>query len=341
MSSTLLAPVDPWQIEIIAIVGRSHSSTERRALSRDVERGLLIRLRHGAYVDRQGFESLSPEDQHVVRARAFVAVSAAPVLFSHWTAALLQGLPVMRERLGALHITVEEDDLRHQQGVVTHQFIVTDSEVVRFGEVAATAVGRTVVDVAGASPFEEGVMAADAALAAGVSRVMLEEAAELAGPRRAARRIEQVIAFAHPGAESAGESRMRVTLMRLGVEVPELQHRIVLADGGQVFLDGLLRSARVGLEFDGVEKYLNPTMAPEGAGKAVVAEKRREDEARRGLRGLLRMGWVEAGSVARLRGMLKDVGVFPTRPRTSFAAYCASALEARPRFLPRRPRWRA
>jgi GNAT superfamily N-acetyltransferase len=324
-------PIDPWRIEILVVARMARSSAERSAISRDVERGLLLRLRPGAYVDRVGFGALSPEEQHVVRIRAVVATSGGPVLVSHWSAAVLHGRPVLRSRLGSVHVTVPEDDDRHREGVVTHHFLVDDAEVVRHGQLIVTSIGRTVVDIAGGSPFEEGVMVADAALRSGVPREVLEEAVELAGARRASRRIAEVVAFGHPGAESAAESRYRVSSMRAGFEVPVLQRRIVLADGSEVFLDGWYPSVNTGVEVDGDEKYLDPKMAPEGAGRAVLKEKRREDEVRLDLRALVRIGWVQSGSATAVQTVLARVGVRPSRPRTPIQAYIEAARHARPR----------
>jgi len=331
MNSRLVGPVDPWRLEIITVSGGSRSSTERAAISRDVDRGLLIRLCPGGYAERAGFESLSPEQQHVVRLRAIAGASATPVLFSHWSAAAVHGLPVLRARLSTVHQTVVEDDDRHRTGVVTHRFVVEDAEVVRLGDLLVTGLGRTVVDIAGAGPFEEGVMAADGALLAGVPRAVLEAAVDLAGVRRASRRIADVVAFADPGAESAAESRLRVSLMRLGVEVPELQHPIRLRNGRLAHVDAWLRSSDVGIEVDGEQKYLDAGMAPEGAGRAVIKEKRREDEVRLGLRALVRVGWIQTGSTTALRAVLSRVGVRATRPRTTLAAYCERARRSVPR----------
>lgn len=341
MNSLVTAAMDSWSIEIVAVVRSAYSSIERRSISRDVERGLLVRLLPGAYVERSAYAACSPEEQHVVRMRALAAVSGEPVVFSHWSAAVLHGLPVSWSRLDRLHVTAAHDDERHRVGIGTHVFLLSDPEVVAFGDLLATGAGRTVVDVAGASPFEEGVAAADGLLRAGMPRELLEAAVDLAGPRRATRRIDRVVAFADPGAESAGESRMRVVLMRLGVEVPELQHPVELRSRATAYLDAYLRSAVVGIEVDGDAKYLDPRMAPEGAGRALVAEKRREDEVRLDLRGLVRPSWAQTGSTAAMRALLLAVGVRPTRPRTSFAAYCERARRSRPRFVPRVRAWRA
>jgi len=331
MTAPLVVPIDPWRLEIIAVVGGSHSSADRMALSRDVQRGLLIRIRPGAYVEREAFLALSPEEQHIVRVRALAAVSSEQPIVSHWSAAVLHGLPVLRPRLTAVHVTVPSDDHRHRQGLVTHGFVVDDSEIVQRGELRVTALGRTIVDIAGAVPLEEGVIAVNGALVRGVRREYLEAAVEQAGQRRAAHRIADAIAIGHPGAESAAESRTYVSLMRSGFEVPVLQSPVRLSDGSTAWLDELLATAGVGIEVDGEQKYRDARMARSGAAQAVIEEKRREDELRLELRGLVRPGWVQSGSATAMRSLLARVGVHPTTPRTPFTEYCAAARVALPR----------
>lgn len=330
--------VSPWRIELIVVRDGSHNGGERSSVSRDVERGLFVRLRRGVCVERVAFQAMSEEDQHIVRMRALAAISDAPVVFSHWSAAVLHHVPVLNRRMRLLHTTVSERRSRGQDGVSGHLFALTDQEIVQFGPLLATTIGRTVVDVAGGGTFEEGVMVADAALHAGVEREHLEAAVDLAGPRRAGRRMADVVAFADAGAESAAESQSRVTMFRVGVEPPVLQFRIVLADGSEVFLDFEFPSVGAGGEVDGVKKYLDPTLAKEGAGRAIYREKLREDEVRTRVNGLARWGWVQSGNVALLRPVLARVGVLTAKPRATFADYCARAREGRARWVSRRPR---
>jgi hypothetical protein len=199
--------------------------------------------------------------------------------------------------------------------------------------VRVTAIARTVVDIAGATPFGEGLMAADAALLAGVPRVVLEQAMALAGPRQAARRIADVVAVAHPGAESAAESMTRSNLIRLGYEPPELQHALWDEWGLVAFLDFFFRRFRVGGEADGLMKYLDPALAPSGAGRAVVHEKLREDRVLPLVHGLARWGWREATNATLLRQKLARSGVHPASPRARIADYAAAARDAQPRRL--------
>ncbi|MFD1721482.1 type IV toxin-antitoxin system AbiEi family antitoxin domain-containing protein [Amnibacterium endophyticum] len=330
-------PPDPWRIDVVVVRNGSHTSTERSALRRGVEAGELLRIGHGLLVDAADFTSLDPEAQHVVRMRAIAAGSSRPVVFSHASAAVVHGLPVLRQRLRTVHTTVARLGDRSTAGVTGHVFALLEQEVVEVHGLLVTTPARTVVDVAGSRPFEEGVITADGALRAGLLRSELRSAADLAGPRQAATRILDVIAFAHPGAESAAESRFRTTAMRLGLEVPVLQYRVVRADGSEAFIDGVFPIARAAVEVDGDRKYLDPALAPDGAAAALLLEKRRQDEVQSHFARLVRIGWVQSGSAALLGPVLARVGVLPQRPRPGLAAYAAAAALAGPRLHLGRP----
>ena len=321
-----------WDLALVVVHGGSHSSGERSSIVRDVEHGRLLRLRKGVHVDRAAFEALTAEQRHVVQMRAVEAVSPVPVVFSHFSALVLHGLPVLRSRLDRVHTTVATAGARGRDGVAGHVFPLSEEEVVRGGPLLATAVGRSVVDVAGAARFGEGLMAADAVLRSGSPRSLLAAAADLAGPRNAGRRITDVVAVAHPGAESANESMSRAGMIRLGYWPPELQHALWDAEGLVAYLDFWFRRFRVGGEADGLQKYLDPSMARSGAGRAVYDEKRREDRVLPLVDGLARWGWPEAVDPNRLRLKLAAVGVVPASPRATIADYAAAARDARPRF---------
>jgi len=322
-----------WDLGLIVVRDGSHSSGERSAITRDVERGVLARLRPRVYADRSVWEALSAEQRHIAMIRAVAESSDEPVLFSHASAAVLHGLPVVRRHLLRVHTTASTAAERGRGDVAGHLFAVQDEEVVTIGSLQVTAIGRTVVDLAGAAPFGEGLMAADAALLAGVPRALLEQAVDLAGPRQAARRIAAVVAVAHPGAESAAESMTRSNLIRLGYEPPELQFALWDEWGLVAFLDFFFRRFRVGGEADGLKKYLDPALARSGAGRAVVDEKLREDRVLPLVHGLARWGWREATDATLLRQKLARSGVHPSSPRATIADYAAAARDAQPRRL--------
>lgn len=333
----LAEPADPWLLELVVVRDGSHDGGERRALSRDVERGLLTRVVAGAYVERTGFEALSPEGRHIVVMRAVTATSDRPPVHSHWSAAVLFGLPVLHARLGTVHVTVDRAGSRGRRGVSGHVFPLRPDEVLKIGGLLVTTAPRTVIDVAGSGTFAEGVMVADRTLHDGFARDALERAIDVAGPRNASARMRRVVSFAAPGSDSALESRGRTTMRRLGVEPPVLQHRIALRGGRSAFLDFSLERAHVGVEGDGKVKLLDPRLSPAEAKWALVQEKRREDELRLGLRGLGRFGWEASLSTRLLGGILARVGIDLHGPRATVADYCARAAEGRARFVPRRP----
>jgi len=321
-----------WDLELI-VVRRSHIDGERSALRRDVERGMLIRLRQGVYTLRAPYLALSLEQQHIVQMRAVAAVAPGLTVFSHVSAGVAHGLPVLRTRLNRVHTTVPTLTQRGRDGVAAHVFAVRPSEVVQLGPLTVTSIGRTVVDLAGALPFGEGLMAADAALRAGIPRELLEAARDLAGPRRAERRIADVIAVAHPGAGSANESMSRSHLIRMGFEPPELQHPLWDHLGFVGFLDFFFRRWGIGGEADGLAKYRDPAFAAAGTSQALIDEKLREDRVLPLVAGLARWGWAVSISAPRLRDTLGAFGVVPAWPLATVADYAAEARAARPRIV--------
>ena len=327
----ILPRVNPWLIELIVVRARTHGDAERRSLARDVTRGLLVRVRLGVYVDSGAWKAVGIDGQHVVRMRALAAVAGRPPVFSHWSAALVHGLAFMRPGSSDVHVTDPDPAQRGRKGVAGHVRALGREEVVRVGELLVTALPRTVVDVAAASAFEDGVVIADGALSAGLPRELLEEAVDLAGPRHGGVRAARAIAFGHPGGESAGESRSRTTMFVLGVEPPDLQVAIWDEQGLAGVVDGCWRRLRAVGEMDGAKKFLDPKLAPKGAGQVLYDEKRREDRVRAQASALARWGWVEACTARLLQPILARIGVLPLERPPTLGDWAALARSARPR----------
>jgi hypothetical protein len=235
------------------------------------------------------------------------------------------------EHLDRVHVTAPDERRRGIDGVLVHAFPCSAQEIREVGELLVTDAARTVVDIAGATRFRAGVVTADGALCAGLPREVLEQAVDLAGLRRASGRIGDVVSFAHPGAESAAESDTRVSMFEIGIEPQELQHEVRDGTGLAGVLDTFDRRRRIGTEVDGLEKYLNPRLAPQGAGPAVVKEKWREDRVRAEIRGLARFGAAEARVPSRLRPILARVGLHRADHRPTLDDWAREAHSARPR----------
>ena len=261
--------------------------------------------------------------------RALAAMVFNPPVFSHWSAGVLHGLPLLgRRQLARVHVTVTGDAHRGRIGVAAH-LAPLSRDVVQIGTIQATSTARTVVDIALGAPFREGIAAADGALHAGLQREVLVEAVERAADRRGAGRARRVVAFARAEAESAAESQSRVTMLQLGVVSPELQFEVFDRLGLAGRLDFWFPRLRVGGEVDGEKKYLDPALARRGAGRAVVEEKWREDRVRSEIQRLARWGWREAGDPALLGPILARAGVLPERVRPTFEDYCVAATLTR------------
>ena len=118
-------------------------------------------------------------------------------------------------------------------------------------------------------------------------------------PRAAARqRLAQLLREADPACESVGETRTRVLLRDLGLEVRS-QVRISDARGliGRVdFLVG----ERVVVEFDGMVKY----GGAEGR-RALQAEKAREDRLRDAGYVVVRLVWADLDDPQRVRDLVQ------------------------------------
>lgn len=293
-----------WDVELVV----AEDDREQRAAARDATRGLLRRVRGGIYVQTEDLDGLTTEDFHLIAMRALSTGAKRPVVFSHWSAAVAQDLTVIGRHLGSVHVTVPEPGQRFLHRTSGHVFSLQDEEVEEINGLLVTTKGRTVADVAGSGTFEEGVVIADAALRAGLPREILEQAVDLAGPRRAWRRIAEVVAFADGDSDSAGESISRVTMHRMGLR-PQLQHRLFDARGFIGSADFWFPEFEVAAEFDGLIKFLDPRFAPQGAGRKAYDEKVREDRGRRVTKGWARWGWVEAHSARLLGPILQLAGV--------------------------------
>lgn len=306
--------MDAWDIELVVVLQTVLGGGELRSLSRDVERGLRRRLLPGVYVDRRRFDALPPRQQHLVRMLAFAATCDEPPLFSHWSAAVAHDLPFLGDRLATVHTTTQRRSGRSRIGLSAHLLALPEADVTEVHGLRVTSPARTVVDIACAAPFDDGLVLADAVLHAGLvqSKDELREVLASGASRKGSVRAHEVIDFADGDAESPGESIGRRTMFRLGVERPVLQWTIRTVEGVLVArLDFHFPSVNVGAEFDGRVKYFDPRYTGGAVNEVLYREKRREDEARSHLAGLARFGWREAGSVHLLGPILARAGVRP------------------------------
>ncbi|MFE5699711.1 hypothetical protein [Rhodococcus koreensis] len=259
-------------------LGRGYSDDEIRRL---YTRGEWQRIGRGAYLSAAVCSALGDEERHRFLIDSTLHALSDDAVLSHQSAAVVYGLPLWRTALDRVHVTRNRrGGGRVKRRVTVHCAPIGDRVAVVDAH-ALTLPARTVVDLARTLPFEQAVVAGDAAVRTfGISRDELGAELALAARRHGIDAARRVVHFVSGHSESVGESRSRVMLARAGLAVPSQQ--------GEVFDPGGRRVGRVDFHFDGIVlgefdgrvKYgrlLKPGQSP---GDAVFAEKQREDALR-------------------------------------------------------------
>lgn len=249
-------------------LARDHHRSVVAGLVRD---GTWTRIRAGAFVDAKALEDTDrSRTLALARIAAVHSQLRSGVVLSHTSAALLWGLPTLRTP-AATHV-VQPFHARSgaSPDVVRHRHDLPPDDVVVLHGIRTTSLERTLVDCAMTEPVRGGVVVADAALHRGADRARCEHLLASMSGRRGIVRARLALATADDGAESAGESLARVTLLEIGLPRPETQLPIE-THLGPFWADLGWPEERVLAEYDGQGKY--DQMPAEAIGR----EKRRED----------------------------------------------------------------
>jgi len=240
-----------------------------RQIQRLVVAGGLIRVRLGVYARTAAAETpvIGQARDVLLPLAGALAVTGSRSVGSHQTAAAVHALSLVgRPSSWPIHVTRAPDDCgsrtRRRPGVLVHNAALPVSDVVVQHGVPVTSVSRTVVDLARAMPFAEGVAVADSALrdkrtTRGELDAVLVRCARWPGIQRARR----VVGFADPLAESVLESISRALFREHGLPPPELQVVVGYEDEIVGRVDFLWRRYRTVAEADGALKYTEPARA--------------------------------------------------------------------------------
>jgi very-short-patch-repair endonuclease len=268
----------------------------RLELGRAVRDGDLVRIRQGAAVERSLWDALAPWEQLRVRGRA--ALLARPTaLLSHHAALDARGLPVYSVDLQRVDVVDAVKKPFRRSGLVVWPRPDDLADPGPSG-VRAVPVADAIVRVAVVSGFMSALVPLDAALQRGL---VTPDAILARGPEpghRGHRTVTRLLLHADAACESPGETRTRMLLLGLGLDVRS-QVSLRLPGGSQARVDFLV-AGKVVVEFDGIVKY-------DGADgrAALAAEKARED----GLRALgyevVRLTWRDLDDPARVAGLIR------------------------------------
>ncbi len=295
----------------------------RHDYARAVRAGTEYRLRRGVYIEKQRWAALSANEQYLRRLHAIMITRRSEPVFSHASAAVIHGLPLVHDDASLVHVLARGGRSgRTRNGVVEHE-LPHAGDVVRRSGLLVTCVARTVVDLAAGRNVLSAIAVADAAIHRRRfgSQASLTTNEELLAvwdrlfPFRGYARARRVLAVADPRAESPLESVSRVTIDQVGAPAPELQWTVSDASGPIGAVDFAWPEFGIVGEADGEAKYLDATLrGGRSAERVVIDEKHREDRIRAlGFR-VVRWGWREATSPALLRARL-CAGGLPVRGR--------------------------
>src|SRR5215831_8572909 len=146
------------------------SGVSRGQLRRLVRRGAWLRLAHGVFApaERVAAEAGDRAGEHAVRVAAALAVSGPGAVASHHSAALVHALDLLGRKLSETVALTRPPGINGCRsggpGIRLHIAALPAGHVVTRRGLPVTSVARTVVDLARASSFQAGVVAADSAL---------------------------------------------------------------------------------------------------------------------------------------------------------------------------------
>lgn len=300
-------------VEIIVAREIRARGEQTRSLESGARSGLFTRIRPGVYAVSAEWRAAEPRDRHRAAMDALVATSARVPVFSHESAALMHGIPVIGTWPELPHIVASDSGHRPPVNVITHRprhpWLIGVA-----GDVMATTPECTAINLAASRSLAAGVAAFDHVIAAGTGKnelaAMISEWRPFHGVRKALRALEIATGLA----ETPLESISLVPIALAGFEPPEQQVAVV-ARGRSYRLDFLWRRHGVVGEADGRVKYLTPVDLWE--------EKRREDAIRSLDLGFARWGWAEAFAGAPLVARLQEAGLRVGPPLAKRAARIA------------------
>jgi len=310
------APVPDVLIHVDAAEATGGSG---RALRDACRRGLLVRVRRGAYCARELWDALEPAERHVLAIRAVIRRVRGPFLVAGASAAAVYGLPYAARDLDDVTLLVPYPGGGSSEPGVRRTCVAFETAATSSVDgIPITTLPRTVLDRARTLPFERAVAVADRAQwrksTTPLSRgALIDELARARLPR-GARAAERVIAFSTDLSDSVGESESRAAFHVLGFETPILQ-RVWRDDEGEMESDYYWESVDKIGEFDGKVKYTRDEYTHGDPSDVVWREKRREDRLRRLSAGVVRFVSEEVRNPLVLARILSDAGIPRVHPR--------------------------
>ncbi|MDO5752501.1 type IV toxin-antitoxin system AbiEi family antitoxin domain-containing protein [Arthrobacter sp.] len=277
-----------WPRERVVVTTRElvNAGLDSRAIKFGLQHGLLHRLRRGVYLPMHQWRDRRPWDKDKLVLTGHILATNGQYVYSHFSAARLHKLQVWdSSRLIHVSAPYRAAPSRTSQDVAIHFATLDPRDIVqRFipgtGLTKFTALPRTVLQCAMTATFEQAVIIGDSALHTGLNLHDLEKLQASFHGCRGIKRARRVINSLNALSESAGETRTRLILAELPIELPELQVTLQTSIG-TYRVDFAWQDIRLILEFDGETKYFEHAQSTE---QALLEERERENS-------LIEDGW--------------------------------------------------
>jgi hypothetical protein len=299
--------------DLILVDRIGHFLSDPRSLTRDAERGLLVKLRRGVYVRSGVWAEARPRERHLLRVRSVLAAAVRPVTVSGISAAAVWGMPIAGE--WPRYVTVLDEwrgGGRTEPGVKRTAAGFRTAEVIAVDGLPVTTLTRTTLDVARRTNFADAIGSVDWALwrknVRAVTKEMLFDDILRLDVGLGRRHMQRVVGFGTSLSDSFGESHCRVVSHLQGFDPPELQ--VEFRDQqGLVVPDFFWPSVRGAAEFDGKMKYTRDQYTGGDPAETVWREKKREDRLRRMVDGVTRILTEDVNYPERLVRLLVELGI--------------------------------
>jgi hypothetical protein len=268
------------------------------------------------YAPRRAWIAATTDQRYRHRVLAAAQTLAPGTVFSHESAAVLLGLPVLRPTDRVHVIADRASGGRSQLDVVRHCLGLERAEPWAVDGVLVTSPARTVLDIAVTRTLEAAVVVGDAMLRLYPDQqAELDELVDWFGGHRGAAKLRRVHRFLDGAAGSPGESISRVRMHVAGFVAPVLQFE-VRTGPHQDFTDFAWPDDDAVGEFDGEVKYREDRYRSGGTAEdVVIREKNRENRIRRAYPRFARWDAQDLRRPGALEHILTVAGV----PRRRFA----------------------
>jgi hypothetical protein len=290
------------------LLARGQTDQQIRRMLKDK---VLVRIRHGAYIDAGLWADLSPADRHRALIRAVLKRAHPATVVTHISAAVERGMPVWGISLEEVHTTRTDGKTgRREAGVRHHRGALPEDQVEIIHGVPVSTAARCGVEIMTLTTVEPALVTINAMLHAGVlTKEQLAEMTSVCKHWPETLTSHLVLRLCDAAIESVGESRAWFMCWEQGLPCPVPQVEVHDETGALIArLDFAWPEFGVWMEFDGREKYKRYRRDGETLEEFLMREKAREEQVSQ-LTGwtCIRISWADLQHPAALANRIRRI----------------------------------